>query len=429
MARSLAATTRDAELRALAVAGQPVAGAWAQITGHLTRRLSPAHAALFAEPSPDPTRGTTDWYAEGEGETKSLDEVPSLLPRFEQLVADIRAESERLLAERDEGLRLLGELLRLALEVPDRNWIATRGNAIFLIAWGHLQAGRAQGAELIRTLPNTAAPMAMLALGPAARQAAWPWALLIASLLALLIALGLFLAWRDPFGWLVPPNAQCVADPADLDLLRDLDAARAEEATLRSRLAQIAEDLGRRRLLCQPPPPPPRPEPPPAPEPPREEPLPLPPPPAPPVPEPPRQPDPPPPRNDDADRARREGGQEGRAQIILGWDTRDDLDLSIVCPNGQMIWYQQRQACGGTLDIDRNVGNNRSRTPVENVFFDNPMPGTYEVRVHQYDHVERAETPYRVTIRIAGQPDRVIQGVARPGPPRVVDRFTIPGGR
>lgn len=406
MTRSLAATTRDAELRVLAVAGQPVPGTWAQITGHLARRLSPAHAALFAEPSPDPARGTTDWYAEGEGELNSLDEVPSLLPRFEQLVADIRAEADRLLAERDEGLKLLGALLRLALEVPDRNRIATRGNAIFLIAWGHQQAGRAQGAELIRTLPNTAAPMAMLTLGAVVRKAAWPWALLIASLLALLIALGLFLAWRDPVGWLVPPSAQCLADPADLELLRDLDAARAEEATLRSRLAEIAEERGRRRLLCQPSPPQPEPSPPSSP----------------------RQPDPPrPPRTDDADRARREGGQEGRAQIILGWDTRDDLDLSIVCPNGQMIWYQQRNACGGTLDVDRNVGTQRTRTPVENVSFETPMPGTYEVRVHQYDQVERTETPFRVTIRIAGQPDRVVQGVARPGPPRVVDRFTIPG--
>jgi hypothetical protein len=425
MARSLAATTRDAELRALAAGGQPVAGAWAQITGHLTRRLSAAHAAIFAEPSPDPARGTTDWYAEGEGAIGALDDDPARAARFEALVGEIRAESQRLLAERDEGLRLLGELLRLALEVPERGFIRSRGEAVFLVAWGHHHAGRAAGAELIRTLPNTAAPMAMLALPPLARRAAWPWALLAASLLALLLALGLFLAWRDPFGWLVPPNGQCVADPADLALLRDLDSARAEEATLRSRLAEIAEELGRRRLLCQPPP---RPEPPPRAEPPAPdpEPIPPPPPPAPPVPTPPAQP-PPPPRNEDADRARREGAQEGRVQIILGWDTRDDLDLSIICPDGQMIWYQQRQACGGTLDVDRNVGGQRTRTPVENVFFDNPMPGTYQVRVHQYDHVDRPETPFRVTIRIAGQPDRTIQGVARPGPPRVVDRFTIPG--
>jgi hypothetical protein len=426
MARSLAATTRDAELRALAAGGQPVAGAWAQIAGHLTRRLSPSHAAIFAEPSPDPGRGTTDWYAEGEGESRGLDEEPAQAARFEALVAAIRAEAERLLADRDEGLRLLGELLRLALEVPDRAFIRLRGDSIFLVAWGHHRAGRTAGAALLRTLPDTAPPMAMLALAPLPRRAGWPWALLAAALLALMLALGLFLAWRDPFGWMVPPPMQCVADPADLAMLRDLDRAREEESALRRRLADIAEELGRRRLLCEPPPPPPRPEPPPPPPPPpprqepEPEPLPPPPPPAPPPPQPPPQ------RPDDADRARREGAQEGRVQVILGWDTRDDLDLSIVCPNGQVISYMQRQGCGGTLDVDRNVGNQRSRTPVENVFFDNPMPGNYQVRVHQYDHVDRPETPYRVTIRIAGQPDRTIEGVARPGPPRVVDRFTVP---
>lgn len=428
MSRSLAATTRDAELRALAAGGQPVAGAWGQVTGHLIRRLSSDHAAIFAEPSPDPARGTTDWYAEGEGESIAIDEAPEAAARFEELAAGIRKEADRLSGERDEGLRLLGELLRQAIEVPGREFIRLRGESIFLVAWGHHRAGRAAPAELVRALPAAAAPMAMLALAATRRAATWLWALLAAALLALMLALGLFLAWRDPFGWLVPPPMQCVANPDDLALLEELNRVREEEAALRRQIADAAEELGRRRLLCEPPPPPPRPVPPPAPEPPppapepEPEPVPPPPPPAPPPPEPPR-----PPQNDDADRARREGAQEGRVQVILGWDSRDDLDLSIVCPDGTVISYMQRQGCGGTLDVDRNVGNQRTRTPVENVYFDNPIPGTYQVRVHQYDHVDRQETPYRVTIRIAGQPDRTITGVARPGPPRVVDRFTIPG--
>lgn len=422
MARSLAATTRDADLHALATGGQPVVAAWAQIAAHLARRLSPAHAAILAEPNPDPARGTIDWYAEGSGDAKPLDDAaPDRVAAFETLAAAIRVEAERLLAERDEGLRLLGELIRLALEIPDRGYIRVRGDAVFLVAWGHHLAGRADGAALLRTLPNTATPMAMLALGATPRRPIWPWALLAAALLALLLAIGAFVAWRDPFGWLATNDAQCTVDPADLGLLRDLDAVRAEEATLRDRLAGIAEEMGRRRLACQPPPPPPpapapAPARPPEPPPRRPDPPPIPPP----------TPTPPPARNDDADRARREGAQEGRAQIILGWDTRDDLDLSIICPDGQVISYQRRQACGGTLDVDRNVGGDRSRTPVENVFFDNPQPGTYQVRVHQFDNVDRGETPYRVTIRVQGQPERVITGTARPGPPRVVDRFTIP---
>ena len=416
MARSLAATTRDADLRPLSVGGQPVITAWGQIAAHLSRRLSPAHAAILAEPNPDPARGTIDWYAEGDGEALPLDQAaPDRLPGFEAMAAAIRAEAERLAAERDEGLRLLGEMIALALEIPDRSFIRVRGEAIFLIGWGHHLAGRVEGATLVRSLPNTATPMTMLAIGATPRRPIWPWALLVAALLALMLAIGAFLAWRDPFGWRVIADAQCVVDPADLALLRDLDAAQAEEAALRDRLASIAEEMGRRRLACQPPPAPPRPPPRPRPAVP-----------APPAPAPPPAPPPDPPRNDDADRARREGAQEGRAQIILGWDTRDDLDLSVVCPDGQVISYQRRQGCGGTLDVDRNVGNDRTRAPVENIFFNDPQPGAYQVRVHQFDSVERAATPYRITIRIAGQPDRTIEGVARAGPPRVVDRFTIP---
>lgn len=413
MARSLAATTRDADLRPLSAGGQPVAAAWAQISAHLARRLSPAHAAILAEPNPDPARATTDWYAEGEGEALPLDQAaPERAPAFEALATAIRAEAERLSGERDDGLRLLGELIALALELPDRSYIRVRGDAVFLVGWGHHLPGRAEGATLVRSLPNTATPMAMLAIGATPRRPIWAWALLAAALVVLMLALGAFLAWRDPFGWLVTSDAQCIVDPADLALLRDLDAAQAEEAILRDRLAGIAEELGRRRLACQPPPaPPPRPR---LPEPPQ-----APPPTPPPAPE--------PPRNDDADRARREGAQEGRVQIILGWDTRDDLDLSVLCPDGQVLSYQRRQGCGGTLDVDRNVGGDRSRTPVENIFFTDPQPGAYQVRVHQFDSVDRPTTPYRVTIRIAGQPDRTIEGVARPGPPRVVDRFTIPG--
>ncbi len=255
MARSLAATTRDADLHALATGGQPVVAAWAQISAHLTRRLSPMHAAILAEPNPDPARGSTDWYADGSGDVAPLDQAaPERVAGFEALITAIRAEAERLLAERDEGLRLLGDLIRLALEVPDRSHIRVRGDAIFLVAWGHHLAGRTAGAALLRTLPNTAPPMAMVALGAPPRPPVWPWALLAVALLALLSAIGAFIAWRDPMGWLAASDAQCTIDLADLALLGELDAVRADEATLRSRLASMAEENGRRRVACLPPP-------------------------------------------------------------------------------------------------------------------------------------------------------------------------------
>src|SRR4051812_46981686 len=73
---SLIATTRNADLQALGTGGQLAVQAWGQITGYLRRNRSPQHAALFAEPNPDPDRGTTDWYAEGVGDAPPLDQLP-----------------------------------------------------------------------------------------------------------------------------------------------------------------------------------------------------------------------------------------------------------------------------------------------------------------------------------------------------------------
>lgn len=251
MVRSLAWTTRDAELSAVAVAGRPVAAAWPQLASHLARRLSPAHAALLAEPSPDPGRGATDWFAEGEGPGVALDEAPDSIPAFEALVAALRAEAARLGASRDEAERLLGEMLDAALEIPDRALIRLRGEAIVMVAWGHRQAGRARGAELLRSLPGTRPRAPMLRLAPAAPPGRG-WLLPWLAALPLLLAIGLFLAWRDPLGWLPPPVAQCVIDPADFALLGELDAAEAAEIVLRDRLAQIALEAGQRRLACPP---------------------------------------------------------------------------------------------------------------------------------------------------------------------------------
>ncbi len=366
MSRSLAATTRDAELEAVAVGGQIVASAWHQITGHLARRLSPAHAELFAEPSPDPARGATDWYAPGQGRSVPLDSEPSHLQGFEALVDEIRAEADRLLAERDEAQRLMGELLRAALAVPDRNSIRVRGGAVFLVAWGHHATDRGEGAQLVRSLPNTAPPMQMLALGAAPAARRWPWVFLATALLLLMLAMGLALAWRDPFGWLVLRDAQCLVDPADLALLEEHETARAEEIALRRRLAELMVEAGRKRLDC---PPPPRPEPPPA-----------------------RPATParaaalPPAQNADVERANRAGARTGRLQIILAWDDINDLDLYVICPDRQVLGPSNQRACGGTLDVDANHGGGEpsrsaTTTPVENAVWDQPPPGRYRVHV------------------------------------------------
>ena len=70
----------------------------------------------------------------------------------------------------------------------------------------------------------------------------------------------------------------------------------------------------------------------------------------------------------------------GALNFTLAWDTKDDLDLSVICPGGEKIGYgsptKQLNGCG-TLDIDRN--NLRVseivNDPIEHIFVDEVTSG------------------------------------------------------
>ena len=66
MAQLRIATTRQQDLQALAAAGQTTVEAWRTLHKALSE-LSPAHAALLAEPVANQARGEVDWYADGDG--------------------------------------------------------------------------------------------------------------------------------------------------------------------------------------------------------------------------------------------------------------------------------------------------------------------------------------------------------------------------
>jgi hypothetical protein len=416
MQNALLATTAQRDLLAQGVAGRLAHQHWEQIAGHLRRTLGPAHAALFAEPNPDPERAVIDWYAPpGLPDAPALaltDAAPEARAAAEatlgRLTADIRAEAARLAAAPGEGERFLGALLRLALEIPDLSAVRLIGAQPVLTAWGHVASGPAPVRELlIRLIPAPVAPMAIRrtpAAAPPAPRAHWPW-LAAALALLLLLLLALWLLWRDPFGWFAGQAPECRANPAEIAALQRLAEAQQQETALRAELARILAEAGRRRLECPAPPAPPPQQPAQAPAAP-----------------------PPPPRNSDVDRANREGAQQGEVQIILAWDDRNDLDLAVQCPNGQVISFRNRAACGGELDIDRNDGPPFTRTPVENINFrQSPAPGRYRVIVDYFSRNDGPQTPFRVTVREAGQPDRVITGTAREGSRDVVvGEFTVP---
>ncbi len=79
------------------------------------------------------------------------------------MVAEIQAAAEKLRASASDGDRFLGELLRLALEIPDQGAIRLRDGVPVLAPWGHMAAGPGGVRELlVKMVPTPVAPMAMV---------------------------------------------------------------------------------------------------------------------------------------------------------------------------------------------------------------------------------------------------------------------------
>jgi len=88
-------------------------------------------------------------------------------------------------------------------------------------------------------------------------------------------------------------------------------------------------------------------------------------------------------------RLSREKAQSGDITASLIWNDPADLDLHCDIEvkgrkNKETIYYGNKKACNGHLDVDMNVstsGKGFSLEPVENIFWKNPLPGKYEVWV------------------------------------------------
>jgi hypothetical protein len=237
----------------------------------------------------------------------------------------------------------------------------------------------------------------------------WPVGLLwlLFALLALATAWLLLSAGARgwPGGLGVPWLARCplpVAIAADDGLARELERQR----QLEQEIAQLQRELARQGAQCLPEPPParaelPPPEPPPAPIQQAE---------APPPPSPPEC------EVSEIDLRRQEaGGQTGEVTVSLGWDGLADLDLAILCPNGNVIRYNSQTGCGGRLDVDMNAGARSSAAPIENVYWQSkPRNGVYKVYVTLFDRRSdrRQAIPFRVDLDVLGD-RRQVDGASR----------------
>ena len=94
--------------------------------------------------------------------------------------------------------------------------------------------------------------------------------------------------------------------------------------------------------------------------------------------------------------------------IILSWNNKNDLDLYVMCPNGDEISYKTlgRYICGGMLDVDANATDLRN-DPIEKIGWDQypTVNGTYKIFVDYYAHYDpyEIETEFQVDTIIFGK--------------------------
>lgn len=307
--------TRLQDLRLLLP--MPLAEAYAALQAE-AGRISPAHAALFAQPVAED--GGIAWGAEGARMARYADidaaSRAALTAEAGRILSDLRREAERQAASGGGGLARLWPAIA---EIPSFDMVFAVDGRPVLAGWGHVGAASPGALGLLARFDDG------VHWAPAPRKPWGVWAVTLGTLAVLALLAGLLgplLAWR----FLTPPQAACVAAQGDLEALARLVETERGERDLRTELARLEEELGRLRLACpiprapEPPPPPRPPEPQPEPPPRPEEPLPTPPPePPPPPPEPPQPPPTPPPGTEPCNVETQSGGAgETRTRHFLG---------------------------------------------------------------------------------------------------------------
>jgi hypothetical protein len=109
------------------------------------------------------------------------------------------------------------------------------------------------------------------------------------------------------------------------------------------------------------------------------------------------------------ERVRAAGGMHEGVDIraSLLWNNRNDLDLHVITPRGEHIYYaNKRSTCSGWLDVDMNVRGETTK-PVENIRWARgaAQRGHYRVYVQNYRFHEpfQGPTAFKVELEIGGE--------------------------
>lgn len=98
----------------------------------------------------------------------------------------------------------------------------------------------------------------------------------------------------------------------------------------------------------------------------------------------------------------------GDVQVSLTWPSAADLDLHVVDPDGDEIWYSDTGPTdeGGYLDHDANAGcGERAPEPAENIVWPSGRApsGTYQARVVVFDTCDAADLDWHLVVRVGGR--------------------------
>ena len=101
----------------------------------------------------------------------------------------------------------------------------------------------------------------------------------------------------------------------------------------------------------------------------------------------------------------------GAVDVALMWGNRNDLDLLVQAPSGELIYFSApNSSCGGKLDVDSNASASTER-PVEHIAWNEAPPGRYEVYVLYFRNRElpgcEDPTAYSVRVKAPGREDQV----------------------
>lgn len=214
--------------------GRDVAGWYDALRAEIAAHLTPAHAAVLARPVPG--EHGPGWAADGARARRLADLPPedreAVLRHLSSVLSDIRRLAE------SGAAPLVRQVWPALREVPDAGCVHAVDGRPVLVAWGHAGARPGVLARRDDGVAWRAPPRRPWAV----------WAVAAAAMLALGVLAGV-LAPRLA-GGLMPAAVACAAPPGQLALLRDQAAEEARGNELRARLAQLAEELGRRQLQC-----------------------------------------------------------------------------------------------------------------------------------------------------------------------------------